>query len=242
MSSDPSSSATLPSPSSAGLCPGYRHVEEFDPDEEYEDEIEEFYVTLDLGSVEPTLIPSSSTYRLIGLDTPTPFMQLSGTVLKGRHESLLGTELIFSEGKGNADAQHYTHRFYRSKRRLSFTSITEKRIRFREVQLRTKVPPGEDQARPDVIDAQVAESNNTNSSTSNTAHLKEPGAAPRRRRSKKNPDHNKAGYAGASRKTTRKSEPSMTKDKGKGKAKEILDEEGRQEDVNDPGSSMDVDT
>ncbi|KAJ3824534.1 hypothetical protein F5878DRAFT_23397 [Lentinula raphanica] len=233
MSSDPSSSATLPSPSSAGLCPGYRHVEEFDPDEEYEDEIEEFYVTLDVGSVEPTLIPSSSTYRLIGLDTPTPFMQLSGTVLQGRHESLLGTELIFSEGKDAED---------RSKRRLSFTSITEKRIRFREVQLRPKVPPGEDQARPDVIDAQVAESNNANSSTSNTAHLKEPGAAPRRRRSKKNPDHTKAGYAGASRKTTRKSEPSMTKDKGKGKAKEILDEEGRQEDVNDPGSSMDVDT
>ncbi|KAJ3781972.1 hypothetical protein GGU10DRAFT_276506, partial [Lentinula aff. detonsa] len=85
--------------------PGYKHVEEFGPDEEYEDELEEFYVTLDLGAVEPTLIPSSSTYRLIGLDTPTPFMQLSGTVLQGRHESLLGTELLFTRAKGMPDFQ-----------------------------------------------------------------------------------------------------------------------------------------
>ncbi|GAW07555.1 hypothetical protein LENED_009557 [Lentinula edodes] len=133
-----SSAATFPSSPSLGLCPGYRHVEQFGPDEEYEDEVEDFYVTLDLGAVEPTLIPSSSTYRLIGLDTPTPFMQLSGTVLQGRHESLLGTELLFVEGK--ADAQD------RSKRHLSFTSTTEQRIRFKEVQLRPKVPAGVDSA------------------------------------------------------------------------------------------------
>lgn len=60
-----SSAATFPSSPSLGLCPGYRHVEQFGPDEEYEDEVEDFYVTLDLGAVEPTLIPSSSTYRLI---------------------------------------------------------------------------------------------------------------------------------------------------------------------------------
>lgn len=47
------------------LCPGYRQVESFGPDEEYEDE-EVSYVTLDLGAnVEPTLLASSSTYRLI---------------------------------------------------------------------------------------------------------------------------------------------------------------------------------
>lgn len=60
-----SSAATFPSSPSVGLCPGYRHVEQFGPDEEYEDEVENFYVTLDLGAVEPTLIPNSSTYRLI---------------------------------------------------------------------------------------------------------------------------------------------------------------------------------
>jgi hypothetical protein len=50
----------------ATLFPGYRQVESFGPDEEYEEEEEVSYVTLDLGaSVEPTLVASSSTYRLI---------------------------------------------------------------------------------------------------------------------------------------------------------------------------------
>ena len=53
------------------LAPGFRQVDAFDPDDNYErDEdgnvIEEVsYVTLDLGAVEPTLVPSSSAYRLI---------------------------------------------------------------------------------------------------------------------------------------------------------------------------------
>lgn len=48
------------------LFPGYQQVDSFGPDEEYELEEEEVsYVTLDLGSIEPTLIPNSSTYRLI---------------------------------------------------------------------------------------------------------------------------------------------------------------------------------
>lgn len=48
----------------ATLLPGYKHVESFGPDSEYEEEEVE-YVTLDLGTVEPTLVPSSSSYRLI---------------------------------------------------------------------------------------------------------------------------------------------------------------------------------
>lgn len=52
------------------LFPGYKQVDSFGPDEEYEGsngEVEEEveYVTLDLGQIEPTLVPSSSTYRLI---------------------------------------------------------------------------------------------------------------------------------------------------------------------------------
>jgi hypothetical protein len=90
------------------LAPGFRQVDAFDPDDNYEcDEngnvIEEVsYVTLDLGAVEPTLVPSSSTYRLIGLDTPTPFLQLSGTIFQGVHQSLLATELLFTEDKGSS--------------------------------------------------------------------------------------------------------------------------------------------
>jgi general transcription factor 3C polypeptide 6 len=54
----------LKAPSS--LCPGYKQVEfeSFGLDEEYEDE-EMCYVTLDMGNVEPTLVPSSSSYQLI---------------------------------------------------------------------------------------------------------------------------------------------------------------------------------
>ena len=37
----------------------------FGPDEEYESEEEVEYVTLDLGTVEPALVPSSSSFRII---------------------------------------------------------------------------------------------------------------------------------------------------------------------------------
>ncbi|KLO09106.1 hypothetical protein SCHPADRAFT_834401 [Schizopora paradoxa] len=87
---------------------GYKQVEAFGPDEEYDEEsTEEFCVTLDLGHIDQTLLPSSSTYRLIGLDTPTPFLQLSGVVLKGQHQTLLGTELLFADPIG----EMITHAF-----------------------------------------------------------------------------------------------------------------------------------
>lgn len=52
------------------FIPGYVHVEQFGPDELYEDDgsevVEEVeYITLDLGSVEPTLVPSTSSFRLV---------------------------------------------------------------------------------------------------------------------------------------------------------------------------------
>lgn len=47
------------------LCPGYKHVEAFVTDDIYESEEEVSYITLDLGDVEPQLVPSSTTYRLI---------------------------------------------------------------------------------------------------------------------------------------------------------------------------------
>ena len=47
------------------LFTGYRQVDSFSPDEEYLSEEEEVYVTLDLGTIEPTLLSSSSTYRLV---------------------------------------------------------------------------------------------------------------------------------------------------------------------------------
>ncbi|KIK40109.1 hypothetical protein CY34DRAFT_807537 [Suillus luteus UH-Slu-Lm8-n1] len=112
------------------LFNGYRQVDSFGPDEEYSSDDEEFYVTLDLGTVEPTLLPSSSTYRLVGLDTPTPFLQLSGSFFRGRHDTLIGSELLFMEGKNDSE---------RNTRALTHVGVTERRIRFKEVQLRLKV-------------------------------------------------------------------------------------------------------
>ncbi|KAH7922304.1 hypothetical protein BV22DRAFT_667847 [Leucogyrophana mollusca] len=115
----------------SSLIPGYRQVESFGADDEYEEE-EISYITLDLGVVEPTLVPSSSTYRLIGLDTPTPFLQLSGSVLKGKHDTLLGTELLFTEEKPDSD---------RHKRSVVHVANTEQRVIFREVELKPKPDP-----------------------------------------------------------------------------------------------------
>ncbi len=48
------------------LCPGYHQVTEFGPDDDYKEEEEEiFYVTLELGNVEPSLIPSCDSYHLV---------------------------------------------------------------------------------------------------------------------------------------------------------------------------------
>jgi len=121
----------------ASLCPGYKQVESFGPDEDYEDEEEVCYVTLDMGNVEPTLVPSSSSYRLIGLDTPTPFIQLQGTILKGRHDMLLGTELIFTDDKESHDW---------NKRSVTHVANTEQRIAFQEVTLIPKSSKGKEKA------------------------------------------------------------------------------------------------
>ncbi|KAK0477674.1 hypothetical protein IW261DRAFT_1485838, partial [Armillaria novae-zelandiae] len=95
------------------LCPGYHPVTQFGPDDDYEEEEEIFYITLELSNVEPSLIPRCNSYHLVGLGTPTPFLQLAGTALKGRHETLskptranlcwialLGTSHLYHAGAG----------------------------------------------------------------------------------------------------------------------------------------------
>ncbi|KAL1942311.1 hypothetical protein VTO73DRAFT_6375 [Trametes versicolor] len=114
------------------VFPGYKQVETFGPEDEYESGEEVEYVTLDLGTIEPTLVPSSSTYRLIGLDTPTPYLQLSGTKLKGQHQSLLGTELLFTE------TSEEQHGHAQGRKPLVHVASTERRIRFKEIELRPK--------------------------------------------------------------------------------------------------------
>nr|GAT54382.1 predicted protein [Mycena chlorophos] len=117
------------------LVPGYTQVDAFTAaEDEYEEEEEVVYVTLDLGGgVDSALLPSSKSYRLIGLDTPTPFLQLSGTIFKGRHDELLGTELLFTEDQDAAGDWN--------KRTMTHVANTERRIVFKQVQLKDKVQP-----------------------------------------------------------------------------------------------------
>lgn len=75
---------------------GYKQVEAFGPDEEYDEEYtEEIYVTLDLGQIDQTLIPSSSTYRLV--------VSATRSVVNERHETLFTLMVMFSfVGAGHA--------------------------------------------------------------------------------------------------------------------------------------------
>ncbi|PVF97037.1 hypothetical protein CPB86DRAFT_664875, partial [Serendipita vermifera] len=102
---------------------GYEQVDLFeeDEDEEYEEEV--VYVTMDLGQLDPNLLPNATSYRLIGLETPTPFLQIGGSIFRGRSETLLGTEIIMQEPPGGGS------------RNLVPLATTDKRIRFQEVKL-----------------------------------------------------------------------------------------------------------
>lgn len=112
-----------------------------------------------------------------GLDTPTPFLQLSGTIFKGQHDTLLGTELLFTEQKGIEIHFHSSpvcstriiqDEVDRSKRFLNPAGTTEQRIRFKEIQLRPKTKnPSDLFAEADATSnaANLADSGGDNSQT-----------------------------------------------------------------------------
>ncbi|KAJ8473946.1 hypothetical protein ONZ51_g7529 [Trametes cubensis] len=182
------------------MIPGYKHVDSFGPDEDYETDEEIEYVTLDLGTIEPTLVPSSSTYRLIGLDTPTPYLQLSGTKLKGQHQSLLGTELLFTEA---SDEQHQHHQ-PQGKKPLVHVATTERRIRFKEVELK---PKGEGAA-PDAVASSTSKSSTAKKVKTQMDHVMGTQAGSSRR-----------GRGGKKRGGTTKSQSqAQTRSSGKGRA------------------------
>ncbi|TFK35894.1 hypothetical protein BDQ12DRAFT_687735 [Crucibulum laeve] len=213
----------------SSLCPGYKQVEAFGPDEDYEDE-EVSYVTLDLGSIEPTLVPSSSTYRLIGLDTPTPFLQLSGTILRGRHDSLLGTELLFTEDKETHDW---------SKRSIVHVANTEQRVCFTEVRLQPKVAVEDENSMEGIEEAPTAPAEDKIDRMTGKAPL--PTRAPRTRKDgttkekTKKPPKEKVAKEPKEKRATRAS----TRTKGKGKAKAV-DEDEDYMDLPYDEDSMDV--
>lgn len=107
---------------------GYEEVDAFDDDlnDEYSDE-EVFYVTLDMGQLGSSLLNQTNFYRLIGLETEEPFLQVGGTTFKGEHERLLGTEVLLQEPPSTSANT--------PSRPLVPVAMTSQRIRFKEVRL-----------------------------------------------------------------------------------------------------------
>ncbi|KAG9118452.1 hypothetical protein FRC07_007031 [Ceratobasidium sp. 392] len=62
-----------------------------------DEEEETIYLALELGAVDPSLIPHCASMSFVGLETPTPFLQLGDSVFRGTHVSTLGTELVFHD-------------------------------------------------------------------------------------------------------------------------------------------------
>ncbi|KAH9475502.1 hypothetical protein JR316_0012617 [Psilocybe cubensis] len=188
------------------LCPGYQQVESFGQDDIYEDE-EVFYVTLDMGNVEPTLVPSSTSYRLIGLDTPTPYIQLQGTILKGRHDLLLGTEMIFTDDKESHDW---------NTRSVVHVGNTEQRVAFQEVTLIPKIPATANE---------VANINMEPSTEERTAQIDRmtglSGPPPRASRSRKSTASGKARSKGKEKAKETATSSSYATRSSKGKEKEV---------------------
>ncbi|CAE6431271.1 unnamed protein product [Rhizoctonia solani] len=70
------------------------------------EEDETHYLTLDLGAVDPSLLAHCPSIRLIGLETPTPFLQFGDLVFQGIHTHTLGTELVLDTRGVIAQSEH----------------------------------------------------------------------------------------------------------------------------------------
>ncbi|KAG8981542.1 hypothetical protein FRB95_007953 [Tulasnella sp. JGI-2019a] len=128
----------------SSILPGVTQVDRFDEEEdEYEYEYETSYATLDLRNIDQNILLNSSTFKLIGLDTPTPYLQLPGMTMRGEHDTLIGSEMIFSDGRDPTD---------RSRRFVVPLGTTSTRTTFKPVELRQKVVVPKLGAAPEVMD------------------------------------------------------------------------------------------
>ncbi|KZT55575.1 hypothetical protein CALCODRAFT_518676 [Calocera cornea HHB12733] len=133
-----------PRPTSSLLGPHWTQVDDLSAlDASYSSDEEIEYVTLDMGvpphSAGPLQIPQ---YRLIGLDTPRPFLQLGNTIYEGVHQTLLGTEIVLRDTR-DQDATG------KSTKHVLPQHLATRRIRFREVTVRPHASAEDaDAARP----------------------------------------------------------------------------------------------
>ncbi|KAM0788579.1 hypothetical protein ACM66B_001701 [Microbotryomycetes sp. NB124-2] len=66
-------------------------ADDYDRDEWEEDEV--CYLTLDFGKL-PTGAVTSGDLQLLALNSDTPFARVGGSIFRGQHESLIGSEIF----------------------------------------------------------------------------------------------------------------------------------------------------
>ncbi|KAI8577159.1 hypothetical protein K450DRAFT_253122 [Umbelopsis ramanniana AG] len=101
------------------------------------------YILLDLGENAPDdIVESGETsggYSLIGLDTPTPYLQLGSEIYQGEFDETIGSNLFLEKVPKNEGG--YIPKAINNEDRsfsLSFAGATSKTIKFRKVNLTKK--------------------------------------------------------------------------------------------------------
>ncbi|WVQ96513.1 hypothetical protein IAU59_003618 [Kwoniella sp. CBS 9459] len=94
--------------------------------EEYEDEEEELYVTMDLGTtLDAKALQNETQYQLIGLDTPLPFLKIGNQIFQGEVTPLIGDEVILGLVRNHDNPQKPSHPpLHSTNRRLTFRAVT----------------------------------------------------------------------------------------------------------------------
>ncbi|WWC62778.1 uncharacterized protein I303_105375 [Kwoniella dejecticola CBS 10117] len=113
------------------LGPGWTHVNDFDDingdedEDEYEEESEEIYVTMDLGTtIDNKSLQNESQYQLIGLDTPLPFLKLGNQIFQGQVTPLIGDEVILGLVRDSDNPHEPSHPpMYSTNHRLTFQAV-----------------------------------------------------------------------------------------------------------------------
>ncbi|BEJ16943.1 hypothetical protein CspHIS471_0603440 [Cutaneotrichosporon sp. HIS471] len=109
------------------LGPGWRCVESFDDinEDAFEDEDEEEYVLMDLGtSVDTRTLQTEATYQLIGLDTPIPFLKIGENVFEGRISPLIGDEVVFDVVRQEESQRPHYRPLLKTRQRVEFRGIS----------------------------------------------------------------------------------------------------------------------
>jgi hypothetical protein len=98
------------------------HQHSLEDDYEYETE----YIILETGprtTTQTLLAASASGVKLIGMDTPTPYLRIGNLTFKGKHDLNVGTDLIF--------------------RNKELVGLNERKTLFERVSLHKKAVPAE---------------------------------------------------------------------------------------------------